>query len=93
MKDIHKKININSIIERYKGMYGGYVYCERTMMYNFIQLHKVYTFIYGSYEFSMLIVDNRYRFIDYKGNYYDTSDFEQFKKFVRYRLLRVYGDI
>lgn len=93
MQDIHKKINLNSLISHYKGMYGGYTCCEKTMMYNFIQLHKTYTFLYGDYEFSILIVDNRYRMIDYKGNYYDTSDFEQFKKFVRYRLLRVYGDI
>lgn len=93
MKDIHKKINLNSLVERYKGMYGGIVYCEKAMIYNFVYLYKVYTFLYGDYKFSILIIDNRYRMIDYKGNYYDTSDFEQFKKFVRYRLLRVYGDI
>ena len=93
MKNIHKKINLNSFIERYKGMYGGYVYCEKSMLYNYIDMYKVYTFLYGDYEFSILIVDNRYRLVDYKGNIYESDNIEDFKIIVKIRLWCVYGDI
>lgn len=93
MKDIHKKININNLINHYKGMYGGYVYCEKAMIYNFVDLYKVYTFLYGDYKFSILIKDNRYRLVDYKGDIYESDNIEDFKIIVKIRLLRVYGDI
>ncbi len=93
MKDIHKKINLNNLICYYKGMYGGNVYCEKTMIYNFVDLYKVYTFFYGDYEFSILIVDNSYRLVDYKGNIYESDNIEDFKTIVKIRLWRVYGDI
>lgn len=93
MKDIHKKINLNNLICHYKGMYGGNVSCEKAMIYNFVDLYKVYTFFYGDYEFSILIVDNRYRFVDYKGNIYESDNIEDFKTIVKIRLWRVYGDI
>lgn len=93
MKDIHKKINLNGLIERYKGMYGGYVYYEKAMIYNFIDLYKVYTFFYSDYEFSILIVDNRYRLVDYNGDIYESDNIEDFKIIVKIRLWRVYGDI
>ena len=93
MKDIQKKINLNSLISRYIGMYGGYIYCGKAMIYNFVDLYKVYTFLYGGYEFSILIVDNRYRLVDYKGDFYESDNIEDFKYIVKCRLWRVYGDI
>lgn len=93
MKDINKKININNLINHYKGMYGGYVYCKKAMIYNFVDLYKVYTFLYGYYEFSILIKDNRYRLVDYKGDIYESDNIEDFKIIVKIRLWRVYGDI
>lgn len=93
MKYINKKINLNSLIERYKGMYGGYIYSEKSMLYNYIDVYKVYTFFYGDYEFSILIVDNRYRLVDYKGDFYESDNIEDFKYIVKCRLWCVYGDI
>ena len=93
MKDIHKKINLNALIRHYTGMYGGYVYCEKAMIYNFVDLYKGYTFFYGDYEFSILIVDNRYRLVDYKGDFYESDNIEDFKYIVKCRLWCVYGDI
>lgn len=93
MKDIHKKINLNSLISHYIGMYGGYVYCEKAIIYNFVDLYKVYTFFYCDYEFSILIVDNRYRLVDYKGDFFESDNIEDFKNIVKWRLWRVYGDI
>lgn len=92
-KEVNKIVNLNSMIYRYMIMYGGYITIEKTMMYNFVELYKVYTLTFGDYDFSLLIVDNRYRFIDYKGNYYDTDDFENFQTAFKIRLWRVYGDI
>lgn len=93
MKDIHKKINLNSLIEHYKGMYGGYVYCEKSMLYNYIDMYKVYTFLYSDYEFSILIVDHRYRLVDYKGDIYESNNIDAFNTIVKIRLWRVYCDI
>lgn len=93
MQDIHKKINLNSLISRYIGMYGGYVTIEKTMMYNYVELYKVYTFDYCSYEFSLLIFDNRYRLVDYKGDIYESDNIEDFQFIVKCRLWRVFGDI
>lgn len=92
-KEIHKIVNLNSMIYKYMMMYGGYVTIEKAMIYNFIDLYKVFTFDYCGYEFSLLIVDNRYRFVDYKGNYYETENFEDFQTAFKIRLWRVFGDI
>lgn len=74
-------------------MYGGYIYCKKAMIYNFVDLYKVYTFFYGDYEFSILIVDNRYRLVDYRGDIYESNDIITFDTIVKVRLWRVYGDI
>lgn len=92
-KEIHKIVNLNKLIHRYMMMYGGYVTIEKTMMYNFIELHKIYTFDYCGYEFSILIVDNRYRLVDYKGDFFESDNIEDFKYIVKCRLWCVYGDI
>ena len=43
--------------------------------------------------YSILIVDNRYRLVDYKGDIYESDNIEDFKIIVKIRLWRVYGDI
>jgi len=92
-KEIHKIVNLNKLVYRYMMMYGGYVTIEKTMMYNFIELHKIYTFDYCGYEFSLLIIDNRYRLVDYRGDIYESNDIMAFDTIVKVRLWRVYGDI
>ena len=92
-KEIHKIVNLNVMIYKYMMMYGGYITIEKTMMYNYVELYKVYTFDYCGYEFSLLIVDNRYRLVDYKGDIYESDNIEDFQFIVKCRLWRVFGDI
>lgn len=51
--------------------------------------------MYGGYitvEKTMMY-NFRYRFIDYKGNFFDTDDFDEFQTAFKVRLWRVFGDI
>lgn len=93
MKDnIHKAINLNGFISDLKQYY--YIVTSYEVAYNtYIDMYKVYTFLYGDYEFSILIVDNRYRLVDYKGDFYESDNIEDFKYIVKCRLWCVYGDI
>lgn len=92
MDNIHKVINLNGFISDLKQYY--YIVTSYEVAYNtYIEKYKVYTFFYGDYEFSILIVDNRYRLVDYKGDFYESDNIEDFKNIVKWRLWRVYGDI
>lgn len=92
MDNIHKGINLNGFISDLKQYYYIVTSCE--VAYNtYIKKYKVYTFFYGDYEFSMLVKDNRYRLVDYKGDFYESDNIEDFKYIVKCRLWCVYGDI
>lgn len=92
MNNIHKVINLNGFISDLKQYY--YIVTSYEVSYNtYIDMYKVYTFLYGDYEFSILIVDNRYRLVDYKGDFYESDNIEDFKYIVKCRLWCVYGDI
>lgn len=92
MSDINKVINLNGFISDLKQYY--YIVTSYEVAYNtYIDMYKVYTFLYGDYEFSILIVDNRYRLVDYKGDFYESDNIEDFKYILKCRLWCVYGDI
>ena len=92
MDNIHKVTNLNEFISDLKQYY--YIVTSYEVAHNtYIKKYKVYTFLYGNYEFSILIVDNRYRLVDYKGDFYESDNIEDFKYIVKCRLWCMYGDI
>lgn len=91
MKDnIQKVVNLNVFICEMSKDYEILTYAESYMFYSFVQYNKIHTLLYHDYNIHMFVQGNKYCFITAKGNRYEYTDFNTFKKRLYIYLDRVY---
>ena len=88
--NIHKVVNLNNFICELSKDYEVLTYAESYMFYSFVQYNKIHTLLYHDYDIRMFVQGDKYCFITAKGNRYEYTDFNTFKKRIDIYLDRLY---
>lgn len=88
--NIHKVVNLNKYIRDLKSDFEIVTYAESSMMYNWIEYDKIHTLLYHDYDIYIFVQGENYCFITAKGNRYEYTDFNTFKKRLYTYLDRLY---
>lgn len=85
--NIHKIINMNNYIHSLQNEHNIIIYSESSMMYNYIEYHKMCTLLYDDYDISLFVMNDKYCLF-FSGTRYEYDTLKELNRQL-YRILNI----